>query len=103
MKFVKQFVVSVTTSDTTGTGTTEDYFTVAQILDKKGVSFKDFASPQEALAAAEHLQAQNMQEHGYSLEEFPTVVDEKFPQFTRMYFIDSRVPPQTKSLLVQRL
>ena len=87
LKFAKNFQVSIDNNDTTTVGTSEDWYPLGVILQSYGKSVKDYPSTDDALAAVRHLCEQNRAEHGY--EEKPEQLDEKFPEFSRFWFVMS--------------
>ena len=87
LKFVKTFSIGVQHNDVTTVGTKEDYFPMGQILAAYGQSIKDFPSEGDALEAVRHLCAKNREEHFY--EEKPERLDEKYPAFSRFWFVMS--------------
>lgn len=102
MKFSKTFAVSIKTEDVTTAGTTEDYYTLAQVLANAGTKMSDFENTDAAVKAAMHLQEVNMQEHGWSLEDYPNNVDNVFPQFTKMYMVNSLGKTKTSSSTTEK-
>ncbi len=100
LKFAKNFQISVDHSDTTSVGTKEDWFPMGHILKEFGQSVQDFKTMDDALAAVRHLCAQNRSEHGY--EEKPEFLDEKFPQFSRFWFVFSLGKVQQHTSHVQK-
>jgi len=77
----------VTHDDVTTVGTKEDWYPMGVILQSFGQKVSDFSDTNEALGAVRHLCAQNQQEHGYG--EKPELLDDKFPQFSRFWFVMS--------------
>ena len=87
LKFTKTFQMSVEHKDVSTVGTKEDYFPMGVILGAYGQTLNDFQSVDDALAAVRHLCGLNRDEHMY--EEKPEKLDEKFPQFSRFWFVMS--------------
>ena len=85
LKFAKEFNMAVDHDDTTKVGTVEDWYPMGEILKWFGQSLNDFASVNDAMIAVRHLCAQNQALHGY--EDKPESIDEKFPQFSRFWFV----------------
>ena len=87
MKFVKNFEMAVDHQDRTSTKTKEDMWPIGTILGEYGHRFQDFPSTKDALAAARHLCDLNRKEHEYEAK--PEFIDDKFPQFSKMWFVFS--------------
>ena len=87
LKFVKTFKLAVDHTDTTAFGSNEDWYPMGKILHHFGQSVSDFTTMDECLAAVRHLCAENRRQQGY--EEKPEAIDEKFPQFSRFWFVFS--------------
>ena len=87
LKFAKSFGMSVEHTDDTLVGHKEDYFPMGKILETFGMGLKDFKTNEDALEAVRHLCEENKKEHGY--EEKPELLDPKFPQFSRFWFVMS--------------
>jgi len=82
LKFAKAFSMSVTHDDSNTI-----VFPIGVILKHFGQSVQDFATMDECLAAVRHLCAENTRFQGG--DEKPEVIDEKHPQFSRMWFVFS--------------
>ena len=87
LKFVKTFKVAVEHTDDTSVGHNEDWFPMGKILEFFGQGVKDFKTMDEALEAVRYLCAENRREHGY--EEKPELLDDKFPQFSKFWYVKS--------------
>jgi hypothetical protein len=87
LKFAKDFQLTINHTDTTTVGPKEDFYPAGAILKEFGHSFADFKDADEALAAVKHLCDQNKAEHGY--EEKTPYIDDKFPQFSKFWFVKS--------------
>ena len=97
---MKEFNVQITNLDEVKTGKVEDYFTMGQILELYGQRVQDFKNVDEALAATRHLCAKNAEDYGY--EEKPEAIDEKFPQFSKFWFVKSTGKETTNSSVTQK-
>ena len=100
LKFAKTFSMSVEHNDVTTMGTQEDFFPVGKILEHYGQTLKDFTSIEEALTAVKHLCVKNREEHQY--DEKPEYVDDKFPAFSKFFFVMSKGKVQEHKQVVQK-
>ena len=90
LKFIKDFLMTVVHTDEVRVGTTEDYYSMGQILDSFGQKTKDFDSVEEAIDATRHLCRKNAEEHGWSLEAKPESIDKEYPMFSKFWFVMSK-------------
>jgi hypothetical protein len=88
LKFSKHFKMHVEHMDTTVVGTMEDYYPMGRILQEYGQTVGDFKNDGDALEAVRYLCARNQAEHGY--ENKPEGLDEKFPRFSKFWFVFSK-------------
>ena len=100
LKFAKTFNMSVEHNDVTTMGTQEDFFPVGKILESYGQTLRDFTSIEDALTAVRHLCVKNREEHQY--DEKPEYVDDKFPAFSKFFFVMSKGKVQEHKQVVQK-
>ena len=100
LKFAKTFNMSVEHNDVTTMGTQEDFFPVGKILEHYRQTLRDFTSIEEALTAVRHLCVKNREEHQY--DEKPEYVDDKFPAFSKFFFVMSKGKVQEHKQVVQK-
>ena len=100
LKFAKTFNMSVEHNDVTTMGTQEDFFPVGKILEHYGQTLKDFTDIEEALTAVRHLCVKNREEHQY--DEKPEYVDDKFPMFSKFFFVFSKGKHQEHKQVVHK-
>ena len=100
LKFSKNFNMSVEHNDVTTMGTQEDFFPVGKILEHYGQTLRDFPSIEDALTAVRHLCAKNREEHQY--DEKPEYVDDKFPAFSKFFFVMSQGKVQEHKQVVAK-
>ena len=85
--FAKTFSMELTNEHTIQIETKEDYYPIGVILKHFGQSVSDFKTMDECMAAVRHLCAENRKFQGG--DEKPEIIDAKYPQFSRMWFIFS--------------
>ena len=85
LKFAKNFAVKVEHQDTTQVGSKEDWYTASYILKEHGSSIADFKTVEDALECVRYLCRTNQEQTGY--EPKPEVPDEKYPQFTKFWYV----------------
>ena len=100
LKFAKTFSMSVEHNDVTTMGTQEDFFLVGKILEYYGQTLRDFTSIEDALTAVRHLCVKNREEHQY--DEKPEYVDDKFPAFSKFFFVMSKGKHQEHKQVVHK-
>ena len=89
LKFALKWRKRIECCDSQSVGFNENYWTRPMILQKNGMSLRDFSSQEEALATADDLVARNMSENEYTFENHPAMID-KNPLLSRFYYIETK-------------
>ena len=90
LKFASTFSMSLTHTDETVLGQTEDYYTVGQILSYEGQSLANFTDKAEALADVQYLVAKNMKLHAWSEEDHPPNMDLVKPEYSKFWYVKGK-------------
>ena len=100
LKFSKTFSISITHNDQHKTGSEEDYYPMGKILRDFGKKISDYNTVDDALAAVRHLVKENQVYN--TRDDKPEMIDEKFPEFSRFWYVFSKGLTKTHTQNTQK-
>ena len=90
LKFASTFGMSLTHTDETVLGHTEDYYSVGQILAYEGQSLANFPDKAEALSDVKYLVAKNMKLHSWDEADHPPDMDAVKPEYSKFWYVKGK-------------